>query len=231
MAGQKGTVLRIRPRGRPAVLSAEAIVEKAVGMLDAHPTAELSMAAIARELGVSAPALYRYFPDWTALLNAMSAEVFRDFPEIPEDLSWGDQLLFWQKQVVSLYHRHRGVMMLMGWDGQLAGPWLRVQMPVLLVLKYMGFREQALVETSAWFLAGTLGLIRTYLPADMEDVASSNQLDLDNGIGYLTEEQRQMLDEQRPWITSGNTERILETGFRALVEGVIQEQRRIGAAD
>jgi len=227
MAGQKENVLPIRPRGRPATLSADGIVETGLTLLDAHPTAELSMAAIARELGVTASALYRYFPTWTSLLDAMSDAAFRDFPDLPAALPWGDQLLFWQKQVVALFRRHHGVLMLMGWEGQLAGPWLRVQMPVLMLMRQMGFRERSLVETSSWFLAGTLGLVRTYLATDMDDIASSEQLNLEAGMDYLTPEQQALLNETKGWISAGDPDRILETGFRALVEGVLRESRKL----
>lgn len=209
------------------MLSAEGIVETGLAMLDAHPSTELSMAAIARELGVTASALYRYFPTWTSLLGAMSDAAFRDFPDVPEDLSCADQLLFWQRQIVVLFRRHHGVLMLMGWEGQLAGPWLRVQMPVLMLLRQMGFRERSLVETSSWFLGGTIGLVRTYLAADLDGVSRSDQLGLDAGMEYLTPEQRMLLDETKDWIGGGDPDHILEMGFRSLVDGVLRESRNL----
>lgn len=213
-----------RPRGRPAVLSCEAIVETSLAMLDAHPTAELSLAAIARQLGVTASALYRYFPTWNSLLTAMSVAAFRDFPAMPETEPAAQQLLFWQKQLAALYRRHKGVLMLMAWDDKLSGPWLRVQMPVLMLMRQMGFRERKLVETSSWFLAGTLGLVRTYLAADLEDVPSGAQLDLAESLEYLTPEQRALLAETSLWLRAGDPDTILKEGFRALIDGLMKAQ-------
>ena len=222
MAGLKVTALEPRPRGRPATLSSEAIVETALAMLDARPSAELSLAAIARHLNVTASALYRYFPTWTSLLTAMSVAAFRDFPDLPEGEPPVNQLLFWQKEVAALYRRHQGVLMLMGWDDKLSGPWLRVQMPVLMLLRQMGFEKRALVETLSWFLAGTVGLVRTYLAADMEDVRSGDQLDLADSLAYLTPEQRALIAETSPWVGAVDPDAILEAGFRALIDGVVK---------
>ena len=81
--------------------------------------------------------------------------------------------------VARLYDRHHGVMMLMGWDDKLAGPWLRVQLPVIDLLREIGFAELRLVETASWFLAGTVGLIRTYLATDSESLNRSDLVELE----------------------------------------------------
>ncbi|WP_380871399.1 hypothetical protein ACFB49_24530 [Sphingomonas sp. DBB INV C78] len=213
-------------RGRPATLSADGIVDVALKLLDAHPKDELSMAKIARELSVSPPALYRYFPTRTSLLNAMSAAVFADFPEMPADRSWREQLLAWQNDVAAVYERHHGVMMLMGWDDQLAGPWLKVQMPVLTLLHSIGFSRLSLVETTSWFLAATVGLIRTYLAADSDGLSRSDLIEFSEGLGGLTDAQRMLVEETREWISRGDPARILNLGFEALVDGV---ERRLGS--
>ena len=96
-----------------------------------------------------------------------------------------------------------------------------------MLMRQMGFRERSLVETSSWFLAGTLGLVRTYLATDMDDIASSEQLNLEAGMDYLTLEQQALLNETKGWISAGDPDRILETGFRALVEGVLRESRKL----
>lgn len=213
-------------RGRPAMLSADAIVETALGLLDAHPTDELSMARIARALSVSPPALYRYFPTRTALLHAMSATVFADFPEMSADLPWRERLLAWQNAVAQLFDHHHGVMMLMGWDDKLAGPWLKVQLPVVELLREIGFAELRLVETASWFLAGTVGLIRTYLATDSEALNRSDMVELEGDLGDLTPTQRALVAASRQWIPRTDSNRVLNLGFAALVDGVERELGR-----
>lgn len=56
-----------------------ALIEAGLTALEARDAAELSLRALARELGVSANAVYRHFADKDALLSALAAEGFRRF--------------------------------------------------------------------------------------------------------------------------------------------------------
>jgi AcrR family transcriptional regulator len=56
-----------------------ALIEAGLAALERSDTADLSLRAIAREVGVSANAAYRHFADKEALLNALAAEGFRRF--------------------------------------------------------------------------------------------------------------------------------------------------------
>ena len=71
-------------RGRPNVVNRERIlnVARALGLRD------LTMQAVAVELGVSTPALYHYFPNKKELLSALAGEYVADLPE-PVDTGQG----------------------------------------------------------------------------------------------------------------------------------------------
>lgn len=56
-----------------------ALIDAGLTALEAHDASELSLRALARELGVSANAVYRHFADKDALLSALAAEGFRRF--------------------------------------------------------------------------------------------------------------------------------------------------------
>lgn len=56
-----------------------ALIEAGLGALQSQDASELSLRALARELGVSANAVYRHFADKEALLSALAAEGFRRF--------------------------------------------------------------------------------------------------------------------------------------------------------
>lgn len=56
-----------------------ALIEAGLAALEAQDASELSLRALARELGVSANAVYRHFADKDALLSALAAEGFRRF--------------------------------------------------------------------------------------------------------------------------------------------------------
>ncbi|MDE2595168.1 MAG: helix-turn-helix transcriptional regulator, partial [Burkholderiales bacterium] len=56
-----------------------ALIEAGLQALEQTDASELSLRAIAREVGVSANAAYRHFADKQGLLSAMAAEGFRRF--------------------------------------------------------------------------------------------------------------------------------------------------------
>lgn len=207
-------------RGRPPTLSEGRIVEVALDLLHANPREPLSMARIARELSVSPPALTRYFPSREALLTAMSAVVFADFPDELKGATWREQLAEWQANIVRLYRKHPGVLHLMEWDGKLAGPWFRAQMPVIVLLHRLGFRQTRLLETAGWFLAGTVGMVRTYWGSERVAGGRSDLLDLTEGMAHLNPEQRALAEDAHHWLDKLDPERLLRLGLDALIDGV-----------
>lgn len=62
----------------------QAIKAAARSQMAAHGTAGLSLRAIARDLDVSAPALYRYFPNLDALITALILDGFNDLADTLE---------------------------------------------------------------------------------------------------------------------------------------------------
>jgi AcrR family transcriptional regulator len=59
----------------PKLLSSEEILKTAVHLLEHGDADGLSLRAVAAQLGVKAPSLYRYFPDKEALEVAVAAEI------------------------------------------------------------------------------------------------------------------------------------------------------------
>ena len=59
----------------PKLLSSEEILKTAVHLVEHGGALGLSLRAVAAELGVRAPSLYRYFPDKEALELAVAAEI------------------------------------------------------------------------------------------------------------------------------------------------------------
>ncbi len=57
----------------------EALIEAGLKALEAAPAGDMSLRALAREVGVTANAAYRHFHDKDDLLNALAAEGFRRF--------------------------------------------------------------------------------------------------------------------------------------------------------
>lgn len=76
------------------------ILDAAIALADAEGLAAVTMRAVAQRVGVTAMALYGYFPDKDSLLDAMADRVIGDYvPGFPGPLSalpgWRDRLLAW----------------------------------------------------------------------------------------------------------------------------------------
>lgn len=63
----------------------DGLIEAGINMLGSRPSEELSLRELARELGVSATAVYRHFPDKTALLRAIAERGFGLMGQMQQD--------------------------------------------------------------------------------------------------------------------------------------------------
>jgi TetR/AcrR family tetracycline transcriptional repressor len=88
-----------RRRGRPPRLSRDQIVEAAVDLLEREPDVTLTIKRVAEAAGSAPMALYRYFPDREALLQAMADQVMATLqPSRPADGIWQDQVRDWMRK-------------------------------------------------------------------------------------------------------------------------------------
>ncbi|MGH3257278.1 MAG: TetR/AcrR family transcriptional regulator [Streptosporangiaceae bacterium] len=70
------------------------ILDAAIALADAEGLAALTMRAVAQRVGVTAMALYGYFPDKDSLLDAMADRVIGDVPDsLSAPAGWRDRLL------------------------------------------------------------------------------------------------------------------------------------------
>lgn len=76
----------------PEPLSRELVVSTARAQLERDDAAQLSLRAVARELGVTAPALYAYIEDKGELLAAVASEHFERLVERFESITETDPL-------------------------------------------------------------------------------------------------------------------------------------------
>jgi len=77
------------PANRDRHISAEAIKAVARGQMGQRGTAGLSLRAIARELGITAPAIYNYFPRLEDLITALIVDAFTALAEAMEGAQAG----------------------------------------------------------------------------------------------------------------------------------------------
>ncbi|WP_280306479.1 TetR family transcriptional regulator [Nocardia neocaledoniensis] len=97
-------------RARPARLTTVHIAATAVDVADRDGLDGLTMRRLARELGVATAALYRYFPDREALLDAMTELALDETPAPPPGADWRATLAAEAEAEWRLYRRHPWVL-------------------------------------------------------------------------------------------------------------------------
>lgn len=88
-----------RGRGRPPRLSRAQIVEAAVELAARDPAVPVTVKRVAAAVGAAPMALYRYFPDHDALLQAAADHVLATGQRAPiPDGPWPDRLRTWMRR-------------------------------------------------------------------------------------------------------------------------------------
>lgn len=97
----------VRRAGRPARFDRERVVAAAVEVLDEHGPQALSMAALAKRLGVTPMALYRVIDDRRDLESALVAYVFADLALVQDpDQPWDEAISRWMHRLRDCWLRH-----------------------------------------------------------------------------------------------------------------------------
>lgn len=99
--------LRERPsRGPKRALTLQQIVDAALEVATAEGIGAVSMGRVAREVGVSTMALYRYVERKDDLVELMVDTALGVPPNRPERETWRDGLRRWTRGVRAAYHAH-----------------------------------------------------------------------------------------------------------------------------
>ncbi|MFJ6672073.1 TetR/AcrR family transcriptional regulator [Actinosynnema sp. NPDC091369] len=99
--------LREAPRrGRKPSLTVEDVTRAAIEVADAEGLGAVSMARVAKHLGNSTMALYRYVESKESLLKLMADAALDDPPELPADGDWRTGLTTWTTCVLESLRKH-----------------------------------------------------------------------------------------------------------------------------
>jgi len=137
-------------RGRPAKISLDDIVNEAITQLAQDPVKPLSLNALARALGVTPMALYRYVDDRDALLQEIAGRLLHDLnPQIPE-ASWQEQLRTWAAAMRDYFLANPSLFSILGWQEHIASAWLSQLATLVSILERTGLQGKDLADTVQW---------------------------------------------------------------------------------
>ncbi len=132
-------------RGRKPAFSVERIVESAMALADAEWFAELSMPKIARGLGISANALYRYVSSKEELLVLLNEAAVGPPPTLPSHDGWRGGATAWVHALLDRYRSHSWLLDMPVRGAPMTPNLLRWLEVLLAAMSGTGLRNQHLV--------------------------------------------------------------------------------------
>jgi TetR/AcrR family transcriptional regulator, tetracycline repressor protein len=100
-------------RGRPPLISRESVVTRTLALIDEHGVDELSMRRLGSELGVDPMAVYHYFPDKAALLDAVVERLYGEVGIPARDGDWEEDFREIARRTRASMLRHGGALVLL----------------------------------------------------------------------------------------------------------------------
>lgn len=146
-----------RRRGRPAVLSRDSVLQAAVDVSAADPLTPLSVSIVARHLGVSSMAIYKYYPSREDLLQALSSHLMQGMQIAAGPGATAiERVEGWLIGMRALLLENRQLINLLSWEqGNISQAWETHTAPMFEALEELGFSDDDLAQTALWlFISG-----------------------------------------------------------------------------
>lgn len=152
-------------RGRPARLSRDLILDRAVILLEAEAGAPPSLNAIARELGVTPMAIYTYFAGKDELWQALTERLLSDLDlDIPGSAPAVEKIEAWAKAMRRHFLKHPQLIQMLAWEGGHSSvAWLRQGVAVSDALAELGLAGRDLAQATLWIWQVVMGAIHIEL--------------------------------------------------------------------
>jgi len=203
-----------RPRGRPPQRSVQTILDHTMALLETRAPEDISMVSVAESLGIPTMSLYNYFPNHSALLNAVGDYAFSlfRFPKTHLQKPWQEATLAWLWAVSRHFERHPIAFKMMSVEGQISPAWGKVQEPLLQVMAGLGLKGKELTFALCWFTSQAIGLMLVEASADQ-----SRQAMTPPASGAASAVAEQVLQELARYKPGIRRQDVLDFGFRGII--------------
>ncbi len=163
-----------RPRGRPARLSRQTILEAGLSLLERSPDEPLTLSRVADEVGAVPAALYRHVGSHDELLDGVLGLVLEGIEvEIRTRASWKTRVRDWMTAVRRQLLRYPAVVPLIGRSGRTSPAWLDAISVLIEVLEHAGLRGAKLARAYIWVAESTMGHVQTEAAMSFPDQIAS----------------------------------------------------------
>lgn len=185
-----------RGRGRPAKLSREQIIDRALKLIERSPGQKITMTGVAKALGTAPMSLYTHVQHRDDLMDGIAERVMGQIDlSLAADAPWEDNVREWLMRCHKHLSRYPQVVQLLPESNRIPPSWLRVHAPLIQTLHRAGFRGVALANASQW-LAHQLLCSLVMATARPNDTNLQQQLDV--ALSAISPEQQQLFKEIQP---------------------------------
>lgn len=169
----------VRGKGRPRVTSRDKIVEAGLCLAAAAPSASISIASIAREIGIAPMAIYNYFPNRDALMQELSACLL---DKMKIDIAPGTPPLtaigIWGRSARAHFLAHPELLGIIGYEnGYSSDAWFAKSKALFEAMEALGLSGEELVKAIRWFWNVVMSAITVEVQESINPVA------VDEGVG------------------------------------------------
>jgi AcrR family transcriptional regulator len=219
--------MRPSPRTQPAKppLSREAVLEASLRVLRARGIDGVTMRAVAAELETGAASLYVYFPNRTALLDAMFDAVAGelDLGGPPDPARWREQLTTLLTRILEVMDAHPGIARVPLANPPTGPNSARVAEHVLALLRAGGVHDRS----AAWFLDVVFLFVNatayeTTIFMERGDQQEDLPAALEREFARLDPAEFPNFARLQPFITQGSREERFAFGLQLMIEGLLR---------
>jgi AcrR family transcriptional regulator len=215
------TVIK-RPRGRPAQLSQERILDSALKLLQSLPLAQLTMQRLATELGTTPTALYGYFSNQEDLFLKISERVMNgvDLSAARSEQDWRKVLRIWANAIRDriLVYPHAAELVQLKPEHTPAG-WFELTVPLIQALRRAGLSGYLLMDSLRCISRVVFGSIVNELTLDPYSL-SLEQENAKAALQHLSAESRAEIEYLMPYLGDQDNNALFAFTVDRLVDGI-----------
>lgn len=169
----------VRGKGRPRVTSRDKIVEAGLSLAAAAPSASISIASIARELGIAPMAIYNYFPNRDSLMQELSARLLNKMKiEIAPGTHPLKAIEIWARSTRVHFLEHPELLWIIGYEnGYSSDAWFAKSKALFEAMEALGLTGDEVIRAIQWFWNVVMSAITVEIQGAINPVAVDEVVD------------------------------------------------------
>ncbi|MHB9878071.1 TetR/AcrR family transcriptional regulator [Pacificimonas sp. ICDLI1SI03] len=193
-------VIKKSKRGRPRSISHDHILETAIALTEQQPGVPVSLAGVARAVGMTPMAIYTYFDNKDALLQALTDRMLAglDITALEAEPPV-ERVMAWARLVRSHFQKRPQLIDMLVWEGGHGSiAWMNRSAPLATALTELGFQGDELARSLSWLWNSIMGMIHNELRVrdEQQQISSDEIAAIDAPMREIVQDIQRMSSEQ-----------------------------------